>query len=307
MSLFNDINNNLDLLNDSSNNSFSNSINTNIDFLFLNNYLPLNLNNIEILYPSPINSNDEEESIKNIKNNFNINIINTNFTKLTNSLNNNSGKIFSVIYPKKSNLRDNKNSQYIKKGKKNKNLNRKTHTGFDNDNILRKIQIHFITFIIFFCNDVISNLINEKKIQKFQDIDHQLKRCVNHRKIEWFKNLTLGKIIQLKLSPKIRRYDINVNINIYNEVCQHYPFIQNFFKIKYSDLFKEYYNNKTKLFNVNGTIIHLSEKTKTFNDLINKKKNYNYKQKFQDIAINHFLKCHKRIKKPHFKTSIRNY
>ena len=297
---------NLDLLN----NSFSNSINNNLDFPSLNNYLLFNLNNIETFYPSHINSNNKEESLKNIKDIFNINNnnINKNCTKSTNFINNNSSKIFSVIYPKKSNLRDNKNSQYTtKKRKKNKNLNKKTHTGFDDDNILRKIQVHFITFIKFFCNDVISNLINEKKIPKFKDIDHQLKKCVNHRNIEKFKKLTIGEIIQLKLSPKIKKYDIKINSNIYDEVCQRNPFIKDFFKIKYSDLFKEYYNNKTKLFNVNGTIIHLSKETKTFNDLINKKKYYNYSKKFQDIAINHFLNCYKRIKKPHFKTSIRNY
>ena len=300
MSLFN-----LDLLSYPSNNSFSNSININLNFPSLQYF---NLNNMEKLYPSQINSNDEEDSFKNIKEIFNINnnIINENCTKSTNSLNNNSGKIFSVIYPKKSNLRDNKNIQYIKKRKKTKNLNKKTHTGFDDDNILRKIQVHFITFIKFFCNDVISNLINEKKIPKFKDIDHQLKKCVNHRNIEKFKKLTIGEIIQLKLSPKIKKYDIKINSNIYDEVCQRNPFIKDFFKIKYSDLFKEYYNNKTKLFNVNGTIIHLSEETKTFNDLINKKKYYNYRKKFKYIAINHFLNCYKRIKKPHFKTSIRN-
>ena len=59
MSLFTDLNNNKDLLNYPSNNLFSNSINTNLNFPSLNNYLPFNLNNIEILYPFHINSNDE--------------------------------------------------------------------------------------------------------------------------------------------------------------------------------------------------------------------------------------------------------
>ena len=345
-----DINNSIELLNYPSNNSYSKSIITNLDFPSLNKIDSYKLNNIEILYPSPINSQEEEESLSNIYeiSNFNKNIINMELSKSAISLNKSSdkifsdincqneeskeslinicefskinnniintniskstissSKIFSVIKSEKPKLRDNIKKIYIKKEEKHKKLNRKKHTGFDNDNIIRKIQVHFINFIIFFCNDVILNLIGEKKIPKFQQLDHKLKKYVSFRKIEWFKNLTVAEIIKLKISPKIKRHDIDVNSTIYNEVCELNPFIQDYLKIKYSDLFKEYYNNKNKLLNVNGTIIHLSEKTKTFNDLINKKKYYKYRQKFNYISINHFLKCYKRVKKPRFKTSIR--
>ena len=215
MSSFIDINNKIDLLSYPSIYSFSNSIDTNL-VSPLNNYPSYNLNIIEI-FPSPINSYHEEESLNiNKIPNINNNIINPNLSKSTNTSNNNSRKIFSIINPKKSKLIDRKNNHYIKR-EKNKNSNRKTHTGFDDDNVLRKIQIHFINFIISFCNDITRNLITEKKIPKFQDIDHQFKKYVNHQKIEWFKSLTLGDIIQLQLSPKIKRHDINVNINIYKK------------------------------------------------------------------------------------------
>ena len=56
----------------------------------------------------------------------------------------------------------------------------------------------------------------------------------------------------------------------------------------------------TKNYTVNGKIIPLSEKTKNFNDLINK--NYAYKEKIKFIALNCFLDDEKAMDKLKFKT-----
>ena len=54
----------------------------------------------------------------------------------------------------------------------------KRHTVLDDDNILRKIQVRFISFIIYFSNDVISYfLVGEyDTIPYFNDVDYELKR-----------------------------------------------------------------------------------------------------------------------------------
>ena len=78
-------------------------------------------------------------------------------------------------------------------------------------------------------------------------------------------------------SPKMKNHDISVNKNIYTKVCNLFPFMNNFLQINFINFFKEYYFNNSKNYTVNGKIIPLSEKTKNFNDLINK--NYAYKEK----------------------------
>ena len=102
----------------------------------------------------------------------------------------------------------------------------------------------------------------------------------------------------------MKNNDISVNKNIYEKICKHSPFIQEFLQMNYLDLFKQYYNNKSKLFEVNGKIILISKKTKTFDDLL--KKYDKYKKRLNYIAINYFLNQYKRIKKPKFRTSISN-
>ena len=45
-----------------------------------------------------------------------------------------------------------------KRGKKSERINKKVHGAYDRDNILSKIQIHFLNFVIYFLNDCIQEL-----------------------------------------------------------------------------------------------------------------------------------------------------
>jgi len=180
--------------------------------------------------------------------------------------------------------------------------NRRVHTASDDDNILRKIQVHFLTFIISYTNDVIHTLIKEKNIPQFKNLDYKIKKTVNHRFVEELKSKSIGEILQLKVSPKMKKYDGSVNKSIYDTIYKNYPIIHEYMDRNYLTLFKEYYNNKNKIFEVNGQSIQLSIRTKTFSDLTIK--NYKYKEKLKYVAINYFLNCYKRIKKPNFKTHI---
>ena len=74
-----------------------------------------------------------------------------------------------------------------------------------------------------------------------------------------------------------------------------------FLEQKFMTLFKDYYyNNKNKLYTVNGKQINISDKTKNFNDLINK--NYAYKEKIKFIVLNNFFEDNKAFEKIKFKT-----
>ena len=302
-SLFHDINNNVKNNNHSftfnSNISTESSSLTNKELPFLNYNSTFNLDSTQTCKFNLNNYNNGEEPNVNNKT-INKLIISSN----NNSENKSSNKIFQVINPKSSNLKKEKKQKYIKKGRKYNEVNKKIHTGGDDDNLIRKIQVHYLTFIINFCNDMINALIPDKDAPHFKDIDHKIKKTVNHKRIEYLKSLTLAHIVQLKPSSKMKNNDISVNINIYEEICQLSPFIQEFLQMNYLDLFKQYYINKSNLFEVNGQNIPISPKTKTFNDLL--KKYDIYKKRLNYIAINYFLNQYKKIKKPKFRTSISN-
>ena len=178
---------------------------------------------------------------------------------------------------------------------------KKSHTAFDDDNILRKVQVIFISFIIYYSNDVISHLFDgDRNVLYFKDIDYQYKKRVQRNYVENLKSKTIKEIIEFPISPKIKK-NKEKNETILKIILEKYPSIEAFFKTNYLDLFRQYFNNKNDIFKVNGRIIPLSERTKqkTFSSLI--KENDVLKEKIKYVCINHLLNSYQRMKKPCFK------
>ena len=201
-------------------------------------------------------------------------------------------KLFnSYIEPQK--IKNKKNNFLLKKKRKKESIKR-IHSAGDDDNILRKIQVHFLSFIINFTNDVINTFFKDKTIPRFKNLDYKIKKTVNHKFVEQLKSKKIGEILQLKVSPKMKINDESVNKNIYNIIWAKCPSIHDYLRQNYLSLFKQYYYNNNKIFEVNGTVIKLSVRTKTFTDLINK--NFKYKEKMKYVSINYFLNSYKRVK-----------
>lgn len=220
------------------------------------------------------------------------------------NLNNNLKNIRLTKTNEKNSTYENILSSKKRKSKIKKKLIsiKKIHTASDDDNILRKVQVIFISFIIYYSNDVISHLFDgDKNILYFKDIDYQLKKRVKNDWVENLKSKTIKEIIELKITPKIKKKKENENKTILKIILEKYPSIEEFFKTNYLDLFRQYFNNKNDIFKVNGRIIPLSERTKqkTFISLI--KKNDVLKEKIKYVCINYLLNSYRRMKKPCFK------
>ena len=95
-----------------------------------------------------------------------------------------------------------------KRGRKQKNINKRIHCATDDDNMQRKIQVHYITFITNFINDIIKTFTKSKNVPLFKKIDYQLKKVVNHKYFNYIKTQNIGQILQLKPSPKLKMNDI---------------------------------------------------------------------------------------------------
>lgn len=171
---------------------------------------------------------------------------------------------------------------------KNKSLNKKFHDKNDFDNILRKIQVHFLSFIIAFCNDLIAAFLPNNKELKFKNLDYKLKKTVKHSYVENLKTKKIGEILQFNVSSKIKKFNNSINQQIYQKVCELSPILNNFFNMSFVEFFNQYYYKSKPSFYVEGKIINLSERTKSFADLI--EKNNIGAQKIQEIAIHNFMK-----------------
>ena len=138
-----------------------------------------------------------------------------------------------------------------KRGKKAKdnenNSTKKPHGSDDFDNIQRKIQVHYINFLISFANDKLRNIFGNKCKYNFKDVKYDLKRIVNHKNVEYLKQSKYSDIIQMKISPKNKKFNEDTNKNIYLELIKISKEFENFFDKKYLYIFQKYYLGLKKM------------------------------------------------------------
>ena len=211
--------------------------------------------------------------------------------------------IFKSTYFSKIDENNIENENAIKKNKRGRKplsevRTKRVHDASDYDNILRKIQVHYLTFIIAFTNDLIEAFIPDNKELKFKNLSYDLKRTVSHSYVEKLKNKTIGEILQFKVSPKNRNSVESVNQQIYQKICISNPFLKQFFDMPYLELFNNYYYKSNRNFSFEGVKLKISQKTKFFVDLL--QKNYLVADKIKHIATENFSQNDENNKSPFF-------
>ena len=156
--------------------------------------------------------------------------------------------------------------------KENNKLNRKIHDASDFDNIQRKIQVSFITFLIRFGNDLLKSIFGKKTKYNFKDLNYELKKKVNHDYIESLKKCSYSDIIKMKISPKNKKFGEDANKVTFNEICKYSDTLKKLFEKNYLYIFQKYYCNLKNEANIDGIKIKLSPKTKTLFNLLEKNK-----------------------------------
>ena len=168
----------------------------------------------------------------------------------------------------------------------------KVHNKFSTDNLLRKIQVHYLSFIISFLNEILEQL-NFK--QKFFKLDYVFKKNVNMKFVESLKQKNLGEIICNKISSKYKKDNENANIKIYEEIKNN-EVLNNILSENYLKFFKKIYykNNRNinlKEYGLDKDIL-LSKKVKLFEDLFKgnnaSDNDKEYQNKINECAIQNY-------------------
>ena len=283
--------NNFEINNSSKNNNqnqmLKQNTSTNENINTKNKIIDINISNESSKIKEYVNNiNVDSNDISAIKEKENDSIFSNNINSFTKSR---TDKIVFVVEMIKPNENNEKHMNFFvskKRGRKNKS-NKKIHSGFDDDNIQRKIQVHYISFITNFINDIILTFNKSERVLLFKNIDYKLKKVVSQEFFQKLKTLKVSDIIQMRPSPKMKIHHDHVNQEIYKEICSIIPFMKEFLDQNYISLFKKYYCNKDKDFIINGKKIILSEKTKTFSDLL--LKNKTHKEKLLFVGKYYFL------------------
>lgn len=160
------------------------------------------------------------------------------------------------------------NKKRGRKESKNKNKNI-IHNKYNKDNLLRKIQNHFLNFIVSYINEILEKL---KYIDKFYFLNYKYKHNVKKKFIDELKKQSIGEILCQEISPKYLTKSKYSNIECFLRIKNN-PIIKLILSENYLDLFSVYYNN-IRTINLNkyglSLIINLPNKIEMYHDLIKK-------------------------------------
>ena len=163
------------------------------------------------------------------------------------------------------------------RGRIPKKKGQKIHTKTAFDNLQRKIQVNFISFIINVSNDALRSCYGKKNcLCLFKDIPYDIKKEINFESSKKLKQSVIKDILENDISKKYKKTSRFDNKQLLNRVCLENPWLKKFFDMKSLELFKYYYNIEKPLDNIQiyEKILPLSAKTKkkSFSNLIQKYK-----------------------------------
>lgn len=141
------------------------------------------------------------------------------------------------------------------------------HTANDFDNIHRKIQTNFVTFLICFANDSIKSILGKKIKLNFKQVNYKYKISIDYIYFERFKKMPYSEILKLDISIKYQKFPENHNEKVLTSLYKRSPKLKRLFEQNIMNVFINYYycNKKcVKEIMFEGEKIEFSKKTKCF-------------------------------------------
>ena len=104
-----------------------------------------------------------------------------------------------------------KTELFNKRGRKTTKVTKKaTHSALFKDNITRKIQVHFLTFLVSLINDIISTF--PLKGVSLKNLAYNMKEKISNVYFEKLKKSSIKELIEnINISSKFKNYKENIN------------------------------------------------------------------------------------------------
>ena len=261
--------------------------------------------NEEISDLSPLNTIDYNNSKTNdltTDNHFEKDLLTTNYITVVDIFNFAAFHIPIIPIPVKMDqkipsfiIKKKEENEHQLRGRKRNSLepNQNIHSKYSPDNALTKIQVHSLSFVIDFSNDVLKEFGYNQKEYFFVNIDSKIKEKVNKKTIAELKKSDIRKILCLNISPKFSTYRKDRNKIIYEKVTEN-EIIKYLFSINYLELFKYVYYKNVKKYSFKFKNYHGSidlSNTKTFRDFLNAKagEDKDYREIIEAIVYNNYF------------------
>ena len=165
---------------------------------------------------------------------------------------------------------------FLQRGKKRtevkeeKRKNNRIHRKDDIDNLLIKIQAHFLNFLINLTNDILKVEFGKYTSFNFKNLPYCIKKKVQYDYFHKLKNSSIKDILQMEISTKYKTFKKDVNKETFNTIYGRSNWLDDFLNMKYIDAFKLYYSAPSHKITFKDKEIILSNKTKSFYYLLKK-------------------------------------
>ena len=200
---------------------------------------------------------------------------------------------FSARSPlREENIRPEKNDRNdsFKVNSINKRERRRKKMRERDDHLIGRIQVHFLIFLINFCNDALKTEYKHS-LYHFFHINYTIRACSRRNYFSKFTKSKIKDILNFEISPKYIRYDKSENKKLLEKIIPSSEWLNHLFEMNYLDLFKSYYNKEKPLNKIyfENKLIVFSPNTKSFYFLLEKYKDKDWKQDIIDIAKRYYL------------------
>ena len=165
---------------------------------------------------------------------------------------------------------------------------RKVHGSDSYDNLLRKIQVHFLTFLVNFCNDALRTEY-EYLDSSFKQINHYVKENIRNSLLIYLKKCSVRYILSLDISSKYKKINKDANRKLVEKIESSSTWLDRLFQMNYLQLFKYYYNDEKPLNKIYfmEREIFFTPNTKSFYCLL--EKNKTLKWEILQVAKSNYL------------------
>lgn len=177
----------------------------------------------------------------------------------------------NIYLIKDDNLKKNDNSKKFevinkKRGRKKTKIDKRRHNSDSLDNLLRKLKVHYLSFIISFINDILEQL-------KYKFIFYKLNYDFKQKsETKALKKQTIREIICQNISRKYTNEVANYNKILLEEIQKNNKVLYKLFSENYLQLFKKIYFKSKKIINLReyglDKTINLSNKVKMYDNLL---------------------------------------
>ena len=163
---------------------------------------------------------------------------------------------------------------------------RKPHDKNSEDNVITKIQAHYMKFIINFINDYINS---KSKRKLFKHFNYKDKSSPKKMHIKELQDSSISDLLMnIQFSTKYKKNkNAEFNRKLVEKLSKDNTFFTRLLKMEYLELFDYYYNGNmpTKKIVIDDQAINLSKSTETFFDLIQKNKvDKEHKERILEVA-----------------------